>query len=207
MALLNAGYYKTHPEKFSEFLQLQLAKSSDFEVSRSAANTLLIDNEGFLKSTLNHWVELGDRFDFDEMLAEAREAFWKAIKQYDLKFDVSIRGYARYHLMEVRKQNFKNMQWVEFKPEHEERTCTINLSRLDNLNLSSILYEAMDNCLTPIEKEVVELFYLSGIKQRKIAILRDCSEARVSQIVKTSLPKLRTYLNARGIEPSLFQEN
>jgi RNA polymerase sigma factor (sigma-70 family) len=205
--MLKAGYYATHPDKQEELRLLQHAKSQDSETARSAADSLLRTNEGFLKTTVWQWSQLGIEFNFDEVLAEAYEAFYKSILHFDLSHGVSIRTYSRYHLLEVRKRLQHQWRWVEFKPTHYTESCTIELPKFIVFNLSKILSDALDVCLTLIEREVIYLHYIKGMKKRMIANHRSCSEARISTIVKNALPKLRSWLVNHGIESAFFEQN
>ncbi len=201
------GYYASHPHKRKEFYLLQLAKGKDPETARNAANSLIIGNEGYLKNTLLKWSEKGYEFDFDELYGEAMIAFYQAIVHYDPDQDVSIRTYSRFFLLKLRRRFFRKRRWIEFKPEHIPDTTEIEFKEGQELNLTETLYDAINTCLTPVEKEVIVLHFIKKLTRRRIGNLRGCSERRIGIVITNALPKLKSYLQQRGVNLSSFVKN
>ena len=201
------GYYASHPEKSNELFLLQMSRCGNPEQSRAAKNQLIKQNEGFLISTVQKWLPEKSFIDFDNLLGEARIGFLNAIEKYDLKRDVSIRSYANFHLMELRRQFFKPNKFSELKEEHCEETFFLQNPDFKNFNLEKIILTAMEKELTTVEHEVIHMHFFEGHKKRQIALQRQCSEARVCTIVKNALPKLNVYLLSIGIIPGFLELN
>jgi RNA polymerase sigma factor (sigma-70 family) len=207
MKMFKREYYATHPNKRYELQLLRLAGGPDAEIARIAAESLLADNEGFLKVTLLDWAKNGYQFNFDELLREAMTAFYEAIRCYDTDKDVSIRYYARYHLLKLREQFFCKKPWTEMLPEHDISFTIEPFKKEQDLTLTKSLSEAFEHRLTPVEKEVVYLHYFKNLSKRKIARLRGCSERRIGAVIDNALPKLRVFLLRKGIDLSIFATN
>ncbi|MEO8108877.1 MAG: sigma-70 family RNA polymerase sigma factor [Ginsengibacter sp.] len=201
------GYYIFHPEKGNELFLLRAAKASDKLHARAAKNQLIIDNEGFLRATIQEWVGLKSFIDFDYLLEEARISFFTAIEKYDLNQDVSIRTYAKFHLMELRRQTFRPTKFTEFKKEYCGETFFLPNPDFKNFDLKAIVMTALEKALTILEQEVIYMHFFEGYKKRQIALQRQCSEARVCTIVKNALPKLKVYLLSIGIVPGFLELN
>lgn len=201
------GYYATRPEKINELALLQLTKNLDAEVARQAKNRLIIDNEGFLRNFVAKKGLKGLAIDFEYLLEEARLAFLTAIEHYDLKKDVSIRTYARYYLLGMFKKMSREKKYTELDEEgHSELTFILNPD-FRSLNLRELLFQALEKTLTVTEIDVVCLYFFEGLKKRKIARLRKCSEVRIGNIVKKALPKLKVYLTSIGVTPGFLELN
>src|SRR5687768_2063545 len=98
------GYYATHQSKSSELSLLQAAKSENALTARLAKNQLIKDNEGFLRDMTCKLLGKNSFMDFESTLQDTRRAFLAAIENYNLSFDVSIRAYAKFHLMQLRRK-------------------------------------------------------------------------------------------------------
>lgn len=201
------GYYASHPTKSNEFYLLQLSKQGNAAQAQAAKNQLILQNEGFIKSFIHDWVNEGEFLDFNYLIQEARIAFLSAIECYDLTKDVSLRTYAKYYLLELKRQVFKKSKIVELKNEYCIDTCTIHNPDFKNFDLKNAIIAAVENCLSPVEQEVVYMHFFEGMKQKQIAKTRNCSEARISTILKTSFPKLKSYLINLGIAPWVLELN
>jgi len=200
------GYYSSHPDRFNEYELLHVAKDSDITIANRAKARLLAMNEGYLKSVINKWVLPDSHIDFQDLLEEARISFLSAIENYDLQYDVSIRSYARYYLLELQKTYFRKSPYVELEDSHLAGPYTMENTQFRIFNLRSILDQAIQN-LTTVEQQVIQLHYFKGLRKRQIAKQRGCSEARISQIVRKALPKMKKWLQQRGIEPSILELN
>lgn len=203
----NPGYYASHPEKSNELFLLRAAKAGNTLQARAAKNQLIIDNEGFLRSTIQEWLGIKSHVDFETLLEEARITFLNAIENFDLKQDVSIRTYAIYHLKELRRQTFKKSKFVELKEEHTGEPVYIPNPDFKNFDLKKIILTAIEKTLTTLEQEIIYLHFFEGVKKRQIALERHVSEQRIGNIVKTALPKLKVYLLAMGIIPGFLELN
>jgi RNA polymerase sigma factor (sigma-70 family) len=202
-----AGYYSSRPEKHSELLLLHAAQSTDLRQARSAKNQLIINNEGFLRATIKQWFGLKPSAYFDYLLEEARILFLSAIENFDLNRDVSLRAYARYHLKELKRIVSKPNKFVELKDEHIDKMFFKANLRFENFDLRKTILSAIENSLTPVEKEVITKHFLQGVKRKRIASQRRCSEARICVIIKTALPKLKNFLKNIGVDPEFFEFN
>jgi RNA polymerase sigma factor (sigma-70 family) len=201
------GYYASHPEKSNELFLLQMSRCSHPEQSRAAKNQLIKQNEGFLKSIIRKWIPEKSCIDSHNLLEEARIAFLNAIEKYDLTRDVSIRSYAYFHLMELRRQFFKPNKFSELKEEHCGETFFLQNPDFKNFDLEKIILTAMKKKLTTVEQEVIYMHFFEGHKKRQIALQRRCSEARICNIVKNALPKLKVHLLNIGIVPGFLELN
>jgi len=201
-----SGYYISRPEKFKELLLLKVAKSSDSRKANAAKTSLILQNEGFLKSTIAKWIPKYSHHNFDSLLEEARIAFLTAVNNYNLNRDISIRTYARYHLLDLKRRFFKKSRYEELAAFHLEGDYEIRDFDQNNIDLRQILLSAIIT-LTPTEQQVINLHFFQGMKKCEVAKLRGCSEARICTIVKEALPKLRTHLKQSGIIPGNFNFN
>lgn len=202
-----SGYYASHPGKSNEYYLLQLTKQRNSSQAQAAKNQLILQNEGFLKSFIQLWIEKRGYIDFNYVLSEARIAFLSAIDAYDLSKDVSIRTYARFYLLELKKQIFKKNELVELKTEHCTATSSVPNPDFKNFDLKASIIAAIESCLSNVEQEVIYMHFFKGLKQRQIAQFRCCSEARISAIIKTALPKLRAHLIDINITPWFLEWN
>lgn len=201
------GYYTTHPEKSKELQLLRIAKGQDNLLATTAKDQLIIRNEGFLRSTIQKWIGSESFVDFEYLLQESRIEFFNAIQNYDLKHDVSIRSYASFFLKDLQRRTFKKNKFVELKDEHiRDFVLPPNIDFKD-FDLKKELLSAIKKSLTVIEQEVILLHFFQGCRKREIAFQRHCSEARICNIVKAALPKLKTYLTKIGIVPSFLDLN
>lgn len=200
------GYYSSHPDKSFEYTLLQTAKDTDISKANSAKTRLLADNEGFLKSVITKWIQPGSYINFEDLLQESKLSFLAAIENYDFQYDVSIRSYARYYLLDLQKRYFRKSRFIEFEDSHLPGSYTIKDPEFKTFDLKSMLNKAIQ-CLTAVEQQVIRLHFFKGLRKRQIAKQRCCSEARISQIVKKALPKMKTWLQERGIEPNVLELN
>lgn len=200
------GYYNSHPDKFREYILLQIAKDTDIPKANHAKTRLLVENEGFLKSEIAKWIQPGSYIDFEDLLEEARLSFLAAIDNYNLQHDVSIRSYARYYLLDLQKRYFRKSRYVELKDSHLAGSYIMKDPEFRTFNLKAMLNKAI-LCLTTVEQQVIRLHFFKGLRKRQIAKQRGCSEARISQIVQKALPKLKGWLQKRGIEPGILELN
>lgn len=205
--MLKPGYYATHPHKHHELSLLHLVLGPDRELAREAAQSLIVDNKGFLKNTLLDWSKKGYKFDFDELLREAMTTFYEAILRYDTSKDISIRTYARYHLLKLRDRFFSKQSWKALQPEHDGSFEVRLFSNEEDFHLASSLSQAVEQCLTPVEKEVIYLYFFKGLTKRKVGQVRGCSERRIGVVIDTALPKLKSFLLNKGIDLSHFATN
>ena len=207
--LTNPGYYQSHPEKNDEFTLLQVAKGSNTEKALEARELLIKKNEGFLKSAVLKWFNKDSGIDFDDLLQEVRLAFLAAIDNYCISKKVSIRTYAKYYLRELKRQTLKKKKkgYVEFEEDLHGDIMYLPNPDFVNLDLKSTLLRAMNACLTTVEKEVINLFYFKGLKQRQIASLRHCSETRISFVRVNAINKLKMQLTTMGIIPGFLELN
>jgi RNA polymerase sigma factor (sigma-70 family) len=203
---IKAGYYASHPEKFYEYTLLQLSKDTDIVKANRAKERLLAENEGFLMHFIGDWVRSERRFLLSELLHEARLAFLDAVNNYDLSRDLSIRTFSRYHLLKVKANFFKKQFFEEIKEEHPNEVCFQSELGDEYIDLRDMFNEAIEH-LSLAEQEVIRLHFFSGLKNRDIAARRDCSEARISALMKGALKKLKKFLMARGVKPGFFDIN
>lgn len=202
----NPGYYASHPDKFREFILLQLAKDPDINKANKAKTRLLVENLGYLKYTIGEWISPGSHYDYEELLQDAKLAFLEAVDKYDISRDISIRTYARYYLLSLQRKFFKKSVYVELEDKHLEETCFQPDDGSAYADLRTTLQEAIGH-LTNAEQEVINLHFFSGLKSRVVAIQRGCSEARVSTLLKSGLQKLKHYLMSKGIQPGMLNFN
>lgn len=201
------GYY-ARPEKNHEFNLLLLTKSSDAIEAQRAKNKLIRENEGFLVSFVKNWIRKDSPYDLDYLLQEARIAFFSALEKFDLHQGKSIRTYARYHLMKLKSTLFEEpiLCSVDKLSPDEEAVLFFN-PEFEEFNLYSELMEALEICLTKQEAEIVYAYFFEGITMQEISEIRGCSKPRISNVIKTALPKLKCYLKRIGIAPGLFEMN
>lgn len=201
------GYYATRPDKWGELRLLQFAKATNFEQARAAQNQLIRNNEGFLRDTVANWIGKNSHVDFGTVLQDARVAFLAAIEQYDLGKDVSIRSYARYHLLEVRRQTFKKSAEVELPEDFIGGSYILNNPDFQNFNLLPIVEQAINAVLSDSEAEIITLHFFKGMRKRAIANQRGVSATWISAIIKAALLKLKSYLADLGIKPGFLELN
>lgn len=201
------GYYASHPKKYSEYLLLQKAKDPDIVKANQAKGDLLFQNEGFLLRAIHSWLKPQTSYLHSLILQDARLAFLKAIENYDLSRDISIRTFARYHLMKVREGLFKKKQLHEEL--HEQYTDEVTFQpkmKEEYRDIREVFRNAI-NLLNSSQREVIQLRFYHGIKGREISILRGCSEARVSFLIKSALQELKVSLVTKEIQPGFFDFN
>lgn len=201
------GYYSTHPQKSTELFLLRTAQGENSLQARAAKNQIILNNERFLRATISQWIGPNSSVDFDFVLQEARISFLHAIEKYDLNRDVSIRTYAKFHLMELRRSIFKASKFIELKDEHCIEKCFLDNPDFKDFDLNKTIRPIIERELTALERDVIIMLYFDGLKKRQIAILRQCSEARICNIVKSALPKLKHYLSSIGIVPGFLELN
>ncbi|MEO2069636.1 MAG: sigma-70 family RNA polymerase sigma factor [Desulfurobacteriaceae bacterium] len=73
------------------------------------------------------------------------------------------------------------------------------LERIEKEELVNLVAEAIDSVLNDNEKLVLSLFFKEGLKQREIADIMELTPARITQIKKTALRKVREHLKRHGI--------
>jgi len=73
------------------------------------------------------------------------------------------------------------------------------LERIEKEELVNLVAEAIDSVLNDNEKLVLSLFFKEGLKQREIADIMELTPARITQIKKTALRKIREHLKRHGI--------
>ncbi len=73
------------------------------------------------------------------------------------------------------------------------------LERIEKEELVNLVAEAIDSVLNDSEKLVLSLFFKEGLKQREIADIMELTPARITQIKKTALRKIREHLKRHGI--------
>jgi len=200
------GYYASHPDKFSEYILLQVAKDKDPVRANKAKDKLLKDNGPFLIYFIGNWIEPGSPYLFTELLQEARMAFLKAVDKYDLSRDVSIRTMAKYYLLKLKESFFKTSPYVELEDCHLKEECLMEDPDAQYADLRETIKEAM-TCLNPSEQAVIKCHFFEGMKSRVIATMRGISEARVSTLLKSALKKLKEYLVRNGVQPGMFNFN
>ena len=201
------GYYASHPRKFAEHLLLQESKNPDNVKANQAKGNLLVQNEGFIIRATHTWLNSQPSYLHTSILQDARLAFLKAIENYDLSRDISIRTFARYHLMKVREKTFKKRKLYEELHEHyaDEVAFYPNYNTIYR-DIREIIREAISQ-LTVAEREVIEFRYYKGHTGREISTFRGCSEARISALTKSALRKLKITLVEKGVKPGFFDEN
>lgn len=200
------GYYASHPNKFGEFILLQVAKDTDPVRANKAKDKLLKDNEPFLKYFIADWITPRSQYLFSELLQGARHAFLIAVEKYDLSRDVSIRTIAKYYLLKLKETLFKKSPYVDLQEVHLKEECFQPEIGVVYGDLRDTLNEAIIQ-LSPVEQAVIKLHFFDGLKSRAIASSRGISEARVSAIIKSGLQKLKVYLISKGIQPGMFNFN
>lgn len=203
------GYYATHSKKNEERQLLYLAQHGDAEESRWAKSTLILDNERFLRKMIQPWLPYLPWIYPDDLIQDARLAFLAAIDKYDLSRDVSIRAYAKYYLLELRRTNFRKPKYrTNPLPENYEGSIHMIPRRdFQPFDLREILIDAGHQALTTREREVIFLHFFMGMKQRDIALRNRCSPARISTLVKEALCKLKRELDRKGISLDLLEQN
>lgn len=203
------GYYATHPEKSEERQLLYLAQNGDTEESRLAKSELILGNERFLRKMIQPWLAGSFWIQPDHLLQEARLAFLEAIEKYDLSKDVSIRFYARFYLLELRRTSFRENKYRPNPLPEDFEGSTSMAPRLDfqAFDLREILIDASRQALTIREREVIFLHFFMGMKQKDIALRKRCSAARISMLVREALDKLRLELDKNGISLDVSEQN
>jgi len=73
------------------------------------------------------------------------------------------------------------------------------LERIEKEELVNLVAEAIDSVLNDSEKLVLSLFFKEGLKQKEIADIMELTPARITQIKKTALRKIREHLKRHGI--------
>jgi RNA polymerase sigma factor for flagellar operon FliA len=71
--------------------------------------------------------------------------------------------------------------------------------RLEKKELMEIVARAIDSVLNDSEKIVLSLFFKEGLKQKEIANIMNITPARVTQIKKAALKKIRGFLENYGL--------
>ncbi len=71
--------------------------------------------------------------------------------------------------------------------------------RLEKKELMEIVARAIDSVLNDSEKIVLSLFFKEGLKQKEIANIMNITPARVTQIKKAALKKIRGFLKDYGL--------
>jgi RNA polymerase sigma factor for flagellar operon FliA len=71
--------------------------------------------------------------------------------------------------------------------------------RLEKKELMEIVARAIDSVLNDSEKMVLSLFFKEGLKQKEIADIMSITPARVTQIKKAALKKIRGFLKDYGL--------
>ena len=71
--------------------------------------------------------------------------------------------------------------------------------RLEKKELMEIVARAIDSVLNDSEKIVLSLFFKEGLKQKEIADIMNVTPARVTQIKKAALKKIRGFLKDYGL--------
>ena len=71
--------------------------------------------------------------------------------------------------------------------------------RLEKKELMEIVARAIDSVLNDSEKIVLSLFFKEGLKQKEIANIMNITPARVTQIKKAALKKIRGFLKNYGL--------
>jgi RNA polymerase sigma factor for flagellar operon FliA len=72
-------------------------------------------------------------------------------------------------------------------------------NRVEKKELMELIAKAIDSVLNNNEKIVLSLFFKEGLKQREIADIMNITPARVTQIKKTALKKIRGFLKDYGL--------
>jgi RNA polymerase sigma factor (sigma-70 family) len=206
--LPQSGYYATQEaDRVQEYSLLVQSQSSNTRLANRAKVELIDRNMRFLSKQVWSWVQGNPAIDFKETMFNARVAFLDAINRFDITKGVSIRAFAFFYLKKLRRETF----YVKEQPIEitEELGGYENMSDPDfsNFSLRGSLCQAFDAVLTLTEQQVLQAHYFEGNSQKTVALVRCISEARVSTIIKIALPKLRKYLQARGINPGFLQLN
>jgi RNA polymerase sigma factor (sigma-70 family) len=203
------GYYASRPEKCEERQLLYLAQHGDTEESRCAKSLLIIGNERFLRKMIQPWLPGLPWIQPDALMQDARLAFLAAINKYDLSKDVSIRVYAKFYLLELRRTNYRKSKYRHNPLPEDYGGRTNMIPRLDfqPFDLREILVNAGHEALTTREKDVIFLHFFMGMKQKDIASRNKCSPARISSLVKEALGKLKRELVRKGISLDLLEQN
>ena len=71
--------------------------------------------------------------------------------------------------------------------------------KLEKKELIEIVARAIDSVLNDSEKMVLSLFFKEGLKQKEIANIMNITPARVTQIKKAALKKIRGFLKDYGL--------
>jgi len=71
--------------------------------------------------------------------------------------------------------------------------------RVEREELIALVAEAIEKALNENEKLVLSLFFKEGLKQREIADIMRLTPARITQIKKEALKKIREYLRRYGL--------
>lgn len=203
-----SGYYSTRPEKNKELSLLRIAQGDDPVLAVKAQNTLLKENEGFLKFMVESWVKGLSGYDFDLIMQDARLAFMLAIRKFDLTRDVSIRTYSQRRLQKVKQKYLEKKNLLRFDDwEVMEKVAAPLESGTFQFDLRSIISDALEKSLNPDEQEVINLYFIEGMKKSHIAQKKNCSKTWVQTLIKGALPKVKIYLITKGISPILFDFN
>ena len=73
------------------------------------------------------------------------------------------------------------------------------LDRIEKEELITLVAEAIDSTLNDSERLGLSLFFKEGLKQKEIADIMKLTPARITQIKKTALKKIREYLKRYGL--------
>ena len=206
--LPQSGYYATQEAgRVQEYSLLVQSQSSNIRLANRAKVELIDRNMRFLSKQVWSWIQGNPAIDFKETMFNARVAFLDAINKFDITKGVSIRAFAFFYLKKLQRETF----YVKEQPiEVNENHCGYeNMPDPDfkNFSLRGALCQAFDEALTLTEQQVMQSHFFNGKSQKAVAIARGISEARVSTIIKTALPKLKKHLQSRGINPIFLNLN
>lgn len=206
--LPQSGYYATlDADRVQEYSLLVQSKNSNIRLANRAKVELIDRNMRFLSKQVWSWVQGNPAIDFKETMFNARVAFLDAINKFDISKGVSIRAFAFYYLKKLQRETFYvKEQPIEINETHGGHEHMPDPD-FKNFSLRGSICQAFDEVLTLTEQQVMQAHYFDGKSQKTIATERGISEARISTIIKTALPKLKKYLQARGVSPGFLNLN